>query len=53
MDHICCIKYDKMYLDILSKSSIRLSMNEYGSVTTSHFDGNVSLFNIMIDPMHK
>ena len=53
MDHICCIKYDKMYLDILSKSSIRLSMNEYGAVTTSHFDGNVSLFNIMIDPMHK
>ena len=53
MDHICCIKCDKMYLDILSKGGIRLLMNEYGSVTTSHFDGNVSLFNIMIGPMHE
>ena len=40
-----------MYLDILSKSGIRLSMNEYGSVTTLHFDGNV--FNIVIGPMHE
>ena len=53
MDHICCIKCDKMYLDILSKGGIRLLMNEYGSVTTAHFDGNVSLFNIMIAPMHE
>ena len=51
MDHICCIKCDQMYLDILSKSGIRLSMNEYGSVTTLHFDGNV--FNIMIGPMQE
>ena len=51
MDHICCIKCDKMYLDILSKGGIRLLMNEYGSVTTLHFDGNV--FNIVIGPMHE
>ena len=53
MDHICCIKCDKIYLDILSKGGIRLLMNEYGSVSTSHFDGNVSLFIIMIGPMHE
>ena len=51
MDNICCIKCNQMYRDILSKSGINLSMNEYGSVTTSHFDGNV--FNIMIGPMHE